>query len=798
MKISYNWLKEFIDINLPASELADILTNTGLEVEKINHIETVPGGLKGLVIGEVLEKDKHPNADKLSLAKVDVGKGEILNIVCGATNLENGQKVVVATVGTTIYPTNGKPFTINKAKIRGEESYGMICAEDEIGLGTSHEGIMVLDESLKVGSLLTEVFEIENDVVFEIGLTPNRTDAMSHIGVAKDILSALNAKGEEKKSLKQSQIKTVFNNVDLDFKIIVQNTNACPRYSGIVLIDIEVKESPNWLKNKLLAVDVKPINNVVDITNYVLKEFGQPLHAFDLSAVKENTVIVRNAKENEKFVSLDGKERTLNSNDLLICNPEEAMCMAGVFGGLHSGVKDTTKAIFLESAYFDSTTIRKTSTLHNLRTDAAQRYEKGADPDITIYALQRAVDLLVELANAKIASNIIDVYEHKIIAKEVVLNKDRLNTLSGHSFDSNTVKQILKDLDIEILNETDKDWKLKIPLYRADVTREADVIEEIMRIFGYNNIAIPKTVRSTLSFTNGLDVNLLKEKVAYTLNGLGYSEIMTNSITQSKYYENGKELVKLQNSMTKELDAMRSSLVPEALNVLKHNINRKSNDLKLFEFGNIYSPLSSQKEQLGIYLTGNMQIANWTYKPTKSSIFSLKGAVDALLQSLLGEINFKIEQQEQKLIYQIKKQEVATLFSLDKNTLKTFEIEQEVYVAIMNWQILKDLISLSKTKFKQLSKFPQVNRDLAIVVDESLKFEDLKRTISNLNNNILKSIELFDIFRDENKIGDNKKSYALSFTLQDEYKTLTDKEIDNFINKIIETIEKEFNATIRK
>lgn len=797
MKISYNWLKEYIDIDMPAEDLAEILTNTGLEVEKVNYIETIPGGLKGLVVGVVLEKAKHPNADRLSVAKVDVNSGEILNIVCGASNLEAGQKVVVATVGTTIYPTEGEPFTIKRAKLRGEESLGMICAEDEIGLGTSHEGIMVLDENIKIGTPLAKLYKIENDVVFEIGLTPNRSDAMSHLGVARDIVAALNATDGGNRKLKQPKIETVFNTIETDFKIEVKNTEKCPRYSGIVLKNITVNESPNWLKNKLLAVDVNPINNVVDITNYVLKELGQPLHAFDLAAVKNNTIVVRNAKEDGKFISLDGKERVLNTEDLMICNPKEAMCIAGVFGGAHSGVSNSTNAIFLESAYFNSTTIRKTSTTHDLRTDAAQRYEKGADADITIYALQRAVDLLVKYANATVSSSIFDEYPTEIKKSKVLFNLNHLNSLAGHNFEPKTVKNILADLDIEITAEKDSNLTLSIPLYRADVNREADVIEEIMRIFGYNNIAIPNTVHSTLSFTKGIDINILKEKVANTLNGLGFSEIMTNSITQSKYYEEGEALVHLQNSMTKELDSMRASLIPEALNVIRHNVNRKSGNLKFFEFGNVYSPERNQKEQLAIYLTGKETNENWINKAKDANIYQLKGVVDSLFNNL-GLQNISISQENQKLHYTAHNKEIAVLNEVNTTELNKFDLKQKVYVAVLNWETIYSLLNNKKTKFSQLSRFPQVNRDLAIVVDEELKFEDLKQKIYNQNNNFLKSIELFDIFRDENKIGKNKKSYALSFTLQDANKTLTDSEIDEFINNTILLIEKEFKATIRK
>lgn len=799
MKISYNWLKQYLALNQTPEELGVILTNTGLEVESIETFTSIKGGLQGLVVGEVLEKTKHPNADTLSLAKVKVSEESILPIVCGAQNLEVGQKVIVALCNATLYPTKGEPFTIKKSKIRGEESEGMICAEDEIGLGTSHEGIMVLDPSTPVGTLVSDLFEVENDFVIEIGLTPNRTDAMCHIGVARDIAAALHASdaSSEKISFPLANLKAEASK-NADFKVFVENSEACPRYAGVLIENIKIQESPAWLKNRLAAVGIRSINNVVDITNYVLKEMGQALHAFDASAIKGNTIIVKTLAQNTLFTTLDEVERKLNATDLMICNAQEPMCMAGVFGGLHSGVKATTTNIFLESAYFDSASIRRTSTSHNLRTDAAQRYEKGADPEMVLPALARACQLIEEIAGGKIASQIFDVYPNKIEAKKVDFRLSRLAKLAGTLIPSAKVENILVDLDFQIIKQNEDTWNLTIPLYRADVTREADVIEEVMRIYGFNNIAIPNAVKSTLSFQNGIDVHQLKEKVAHTLNGLGYAEMMTNSITQSKFYTEDSKLVSLQNSMTSELDSMRASLIPEALKVLQHNINRKNSNLKFYEFGHIYHEDHSQEEQLALFYTGDVQAASWNTAKKQSTFFHLKGSVEALLIAL------NIDNLETTIIsdteIEISKNNklLARLGKISMDQKKLFEINQEVFYGIIYWESVVKNVRKQKIRFKELPKFPEVSRDLAVILNEDVSFETIQTTIRKHSPKILKSIDLFDVFRNEDKIGANKKSYALNFRLQDSEKTLTDKEIDKVIEKIIVTLEQNFEASIRK
>jgi phenylalanyl-tRNA synthetase beta chain len=798
MKVSYNWLKQYLELNQSPEEMAEILTNTGLEVESVEAFSSVKGGLQGLIVGEVVEKQKHPNADKLSIAKVDVGGDKLLNIVCGAANLEQGQKVVVAGIDTTIYPTNGEPFTIKQAKLRGEPSEGMICAEDEIGLGTAHDGIMVLDKSVPKGKSVASLFDVENDFVFEIGLTPNRTDAMSHIGVARDIAAAINAKNNSEVKIQLPTLTPIASKVKSEFIVKVENSEACPRYSGLVINNISIKESPSWLKNRLLAVGVRPINNVVDITNYVLKEFGQALHAFDLKAITGNKIIVKTLEAGTLFKTLDGVERKLKAEDLMICNSTEPMCIAGVFGGAHSGVTNDTTSIFLESAYFDSAYIRKTSTSHDLRTDAAQRYEKGADPAITIDALLRAVELIADLAGGIVASPLFDIYPKEIKALKVEFRFEKLNKLAGVVFDKTVVKQILKDLDFEIKTENADNLMLIVPLYRADVTREADVIEEIMRIYGFNNIAIPSRVKSTLSFQQGINPHQLKEKIAHTLNGFGFSEIMTNSISQSKYYAKETDLVRLQNSMTSELDIMRASLLPEALNVLSHNINRKRSNLKLYEFGHIYKVNHKQEEKLAIYFTGTVLESNWIAKKELSSIFHLKGIVESLLSSL-GIVHSDLElTEDQYIVLSKNKKAVAKIWTIDEGELAKFDVKQEVYCAELNWDYLLKLVSKRTIRFEELSKFPEVSRDLAVILDESIKFDSIFKKIKSSSGAILKRVDLFDVFVSKEKIGEHKKSYALNFKLQDPNKTLTDKEIDKEINNIIKTLEQSFDATIRK
>ena len=803
MKISYNWLKDYIKLDLPAHEVEEILTNTGLEVEKVHDYISIKGGLEGLVVGFVTEKSKHPNADKLSLTKVDIGEEELLSIVCGAPNVAEGQKVVVATIGTTLYDEDGF-FKIKKSKIRGELSQGMICAEDEIGLGGSHEGIMILPKETKIGTPLNQLFKVEKDVIFEIGLTPNRSDAMGHIGVARDIAAALNVFNKEKISYSFPKF-TLPNKVKSDKKIevIVEDENLCPRYSSILIDNVEIKESPLWLQNKLESIGIKPINNVVDITNFVLKEYAQALHAFDAAEIKGNKVIVKRVKDKTKFICLDGVEIELNSEDLMICNSEEEMCIAGVFGGIKSGVKESTKTIFLESAYFNSTSIRKTSTRHKLQTDAASRFEKGADPEITIEALKRAATLICELANGEIVSDIQDFYPKKIEDFKVEFRYSRLNQIAGIEISKKIVKQILKDLEINIVEENEDKLSLEVPQYRADVQREIDVIEEILRIYGFNNIETPLSVHSTLSFGKNIDKNFLKNTISDNLNGFGFSEIMTNSISKSAYYNDTEKsnLVSLQNSMTTELDVMRNNLLYDGLEVLAYNINRKMPNLKFFEFGSVYNLDYSQDEKLAIFITGAAKEQNWKQKAEKSNFYHLLSIVKFILEKMKIK-DYKIEEKENSLYdycVQIIKNDklVSTLGLVDAKKLRKQEIKQEVFFAEMNWDIILKIYAKSNVKFNQISKFPEVSRDLALILDENIPFEQVKNVIFKSAKKYLTNIELFDIYRDKDKIGENKKSYAVNLKLLNKEKTLVDKEIDRIIAKIIRTLQNEINATIR-
>lgn len=805
MKISHNWLKQYLETDLSTTAIAEILTNTGLEVEGVEAFTSVPGGLAGLVVGRIDSCEKHPDADRLSVCKVDVGADALLDIVCGAPNVAAEQKVVVATVGAKLYPIEGEPFAIKKSKIRGAVSEGMLCAEDEIGLGAGHDGIMLLPSDTKVGVAVAELFEVENDTVYEIGLTPNRSDAMCHIGVARDMAAALNASGKDKVAITvPSIIEPAPSNV-LDIEVEIENQEACKRYSGVVLSNITVAPSPDWLRNRLLAIGIRPINNIVDITNYVLKEFGQPLHAFDYDKIQGKKVVVKTVTQGTPFVSLDGETRELSEQDLMICDAEKPMCIAGVFGGKDSGVRDTTTRIFLESAYFDSAFVRATSTRHGLRTEAATRYEKGADPHITLDALYRAVEWIEQLANGKVASSIIDVYPKEIPPNKVKLSLSRLNTLAGYTFSKEVVLSILKDLDINCTGEKEGVFDVEVPPYRADVLREADIIEEVLRIFGYNNIPVSKTVKSTLTFTEGKNIHDIREIAATRLNGLGYSEITTNSITKSAYYkeENRNSLVQLQNSMTAELDVMRASLVPDGMEVLAYNMNRKNKNLNLYEFGYTYQSDYSQNEVLALYQTGLQSDGNWTKKEEKGSFYGLKGCVAAIISALgigdnLTEATIDNDQFSYGIQLQRNGKAIVELGAVSTSLLGAFEIEQPVFCALFDWKSVVKMVKKKKVKYTAIPKFPKVERDVAIIVKEEVAFADMKKWIEKSGGKMLSDVQLFDVYRDKEKIGVGLKSCALSFSLSSMDKTLTDKEIDKIFNKIMRTLEQELHAIIRK
>lgn len=808
MTISYNWLSEYLPEKVDPEQLSTILTSIGLEVETLEKYEEVKGGLKGLVVGEIIECEKHPDADKLSITNVDIGTGESLQIVCGAPNVAKGQKVVVATVGSTIYPSNGEPMTMKKAKIRGAESFGMICAEDEIGLGASHAGIMVLPADTKIGSPAADYFKPNEDYIFEIGLTPNRMDAMSHLGVAKDVCAYLTYHNKKETSVQlpfKSDFKADSN--ELPITVVIENKDACQRYSGVSIKGVAVAESPAWLKQKLKSIGLRPINNIVDITNFILHETGQPLHAFDADTIKGNKVIVKNVTEGTPFVTLDEKERKLSAEDLIICNQSEPMCIAGVFGGLTSGVKNTTTNIFLESAWFSPISIRKTSFRHGLRTDAATRFEKGVDISNTVNVLKRAALLIKEIAGGKIASDIIDVYPAPKAKAEVIITYAYLKKLSGKHYPPANIKSILTSLGFELLKEDAVEMTYTVPYSKPDITIAADIVEEIMRIDGLDNVEIPAAITISPSVeTLGVDA-AYKEKIANYLIGEGFNEIFTNSITNSAYFTNEvlQTTVKMINNLSEELNVMRPSMMETGLESIAHNLNRKNVDLKFFEFGKTYATSGvgsySEKQHLSIYITGKKTTDSWKGKSDKADFYFAKAVFEKIIELAgvrLTEYTVSANTKFDSAIEaKIKKHDIATIGSIDKKTLTTFDIKQPVFYIDIDWEQLISLSKKAKIEYKEISKFPAVQRDLAIVVDKGLKYEQVEKATKNAQVSRLQSISLFDIFESE-KLGANKKSLAVNFVFLDEEKTMTDKDIDVMMSKIIAAYEKELQAEVRR
>lgn len=816
MKISYKWLKDYINIDIEPEKLAEILTDTGLEVASIEKFEALKGGLKGLVIGEVKTCEKHQNADSLSVTTVDVGDGKILPIVCGAPNVAAGQKVVVATVGTTLYTANGEDFKIKKSKIRGEVSEGMICAEDEIGLGKSHEGIMVLPENVQVGTEAKDFFETYEDTVIEIDITPNRADGVSHYGVARDIYAYFKTHSNENIEIKRpdiEQFKTENTNLDIDVEI--ENTEACPRYSGVTISGIEVKESPKWLKNRLQAIGLSPINNVVDITNYVLFEMGHPLHAFDADKISGNKVVVKTLDKDTEFQTLDSSTIKLHEKDLMICNTQEGMCIGGVFGGLESGVSENTTSIFLESAYFNPVYIRKTAKRHGYSTDASYRFERGVDPNNTLWSLKRAANLIKEVAGGEISSEIKDVYPQKIEYEKVTLRYSQVDRLIGHKIQHEKIKTILTALDFEIEKENDEKLTLKVPTYRVDVKREADVIEEILRIYGYNNIPIPSQVNSTLSYSPDVDENKLRNKTADYLSANGFNEAMSNSLTKVAYYQGletlpESKLVKILNPLSSDLDAMRQTLLFGGLEAVIRNINFKNADLKLFEFGFCYtndqnttdfSQKYTENHQLALFLTGNQNKVNWKSPEAKSDFFYTKSYCENILKSLNFEISqFKIKEIENEIFsygleYSFQNKVLMSFGSVSNKILSQFDIEQEVFYASFDWT--KTLQSLPKRPvFKELSKFQPVSRDLALLLDENVTFEQIKKLSFKTDKKLIRDVSIFDVYKGKG-IENGKKSYAINFTLMDDDKMLNDKKINKTMNKLMSNFKRNLNAEIR-
>jgi phenylalanyl-tRNA synthetase beta chain len=815
MNISYRWLKEYINLDFTPHEVAAFLTQIGLEVGSMEEVETIKGGLRGLVVGEVVTCTQHPDSDHLSKTTVNVG-GEILPIVCGAPNVAAGQKVVVAVVGTTLYDGDNE-FKIKKSKIRGEVSEGMICAEDEIGLGASHDGIMILDESAVPGTAASEYFKIESDFVLEVDLTPNRIDSASHIGIARDLAAYLKAKhdvGYHRPSVDAFKV----DNHTLEIPVEVLNTAACPRYSGVSLSGVTVAESPEWLKNKLKLIGLKPINNIVDVTNFVLFETGQPLHAFDAAEIKGGKVVVRTAVAGSKFVTLDGIEREMHADDLLICNDSEGMCIAGVFGGLHSGVKETTTSIFLESAWFDSVYIRKTARRHTLSTDASFRFERGTDPNGTIYALKRAAILIKEVAGGEISSEIVDIYPNPVADFKVDVTYANIKRLIGVDLGKEKIKQILEALEIRIEVETETGLSLLVPPYRVDVKRECDVIEEILRIYGYNNIELPTQVNSSLQYSVKPNPTKLRNLIAEMLTAQGFNEIWSNSLNKLAYYESNQvytidNTVKLFNPLSNDLGSMRQTLLYGGLESIAHNANRKNPDLRLYEFGNCYyyngcklqeNPVRNYREEehLALFITGDKEAANWSNPATKTTFFLLKTYSENILKRMgFSVLNLKVEGFSNDLIseglqYFINGKKLVELGTVSGKTLKAFGIENPVYFADYSMDVLFVELKNNKVVFAELPKYPEVRRDLALLLDKTIQFNQLREWAFRSERKLLQSVDLFDVYEGKG-VPEGKKSYAISYILRDDEKTLNDKQIEKIMQKLVSTYERELGAQLR-
>ena len=820
MNISYNWLKEYVDFNLSPEEVAEALTSVGLETGGVEEVQTIKGGLEGLVIGEVLTCEDHPNSDHLHITTVNLGDGEPTQIVCGAANVAAGQKVVVATLGTKLY-SGDDCFTIKKSKIRGVESTGMICAEDEIGIGTSHEGIIVLPAEAVPGTPAKDYYNIKSDYVLEVDITPNRADACSHYGVARDIYAYLVQNGVAATLKRPSVEEFKVENHDLDIKVEVENTEACPRYAGVTVKGVKVTESPEWLKDKLQLIGVRPINNVVDITNYIVHAFGQPLHCFDAAKIKGGEVIVKTMPEGTPFVTLDGVERKLSDRDLMICNKEEAMCIAGVFGGLDSGSTEETTDVFIESAYFNPTWVRKTARRHGLNTDASFRFERGIDPNITIYCLKLAAMMIKELAGGTISSEIKDIYPAPMEDFIVDLTYHKVNTLIGKVIPAETVKSIVASLEMKVLEETAEGLKLAVPPYRVDVQRDCDVIEDILRIYGYNNVEIPTTLKSSLTTKGEEDKsNKLQNLVAEQLVGCGFSEILNNSLTAAAYYEGlesypADKLVMLMNPLSNDLNCMRETLLFGGLESIAYNANRKNADLKFFEFGNCYyynaekrnpekvlAPYS-EDYHLGMWLTGKRVSNSWAHADEDSSVYELKAYVEDIfvrlgldMRSLIvGNLTDDIFSAALTINTRGGKR-LAVVGVVSRKQLKKFDIDNNVFFADLNWKELMKAIRSVKVSYKEISKFPAVRRDLALLLDKAVQFGEIEKIAYDTEKKLLKAVELFDVYEGKN-LEPGKKSYAVSFMLQDETQTLNDKQIDKIMSKLIKNLEDKLGAKLR-
>lgn len=820
MNISYKWLKEYVDFSLTPQQVADALTSEGLEVDSLEEVPAIRGGLKGIVVGEVLECDPHPDSDHMHVCSVNLGEKEPVQIVCGASNIAKGQKVMVATIGCVLYDGD-KEFKIKKSRLRGIDSYGMICAEDEIGVGKNHNGIIVLPQDTKPGTPAAEYYNLESDYVIEIDITPNRADACSHYGVARDLYAWLVRNGYETSIHRPSVDDFKIDNEDLNINIEVENSEACPRYCAITVKDCEVKESPEWLKTKLETIGLRSINNIVDITNYIMMAYGQPLHCFDADMIKGNKVVVRTMPEGTPFITLDGMEHKLSEKDLAICNAEEPMCIAGVFGGKGSGTYDTTKDVLFESAYFNPTWIRKSARRHGLSTDASFRFERGIDPNGQIYALKQAAMLAKELAGGKISMSIKDVRKEEAKDFIVDLDYEYAFNLMGKVIDKNIIKEIVTSLEMKILEDSDNGLKLAVPPYRVDVTRPCDVVEDILRIYGYNNVEIPTSINSTLTIEGEEDrSHKLRDLVSEQLVGYGFNEVMNNSLTKTSYYETLENLslnkaVKIMNPLSSDLGVMRQTLLFGGLENIKRNLNRKIEDLRFFEFGNCYhydaSKLSdnhmtaySEELHLGMWLAGKREHNSWIKENEKTSIYELKAHVENVFRRLgvqAQALNISENAESDLMSVTLKYtahngKDIAVLGIVKHGILQKLDISGDVFFADINWTNLMKLTRKNKVVYSKLSKFPPVSRDLALLVKSDVKFADIERIARSTEKKLLKSVELFDVYEGKN-IGEGMKSYAVNFILEDSEKTLTDERTDKVMKNIMNNLAREIGAQQR-
>ncbi|RDK85432.1 phenylalanine--tRNA ligase subunit beta [Marinirhabdus gelatinilytica] len=808
MKISYNWLKQFVNLDWDAEKTGELLTDLGLEIEGITPFTSIPGGLEGVVVGHVVSCEQHPNADRLKLTTVDLGNAEPVQIVCGAPNVAKDQKVPVATIGTTLYDDDGNPWKIKKGKIRGEVSMGMICAEDELGLGQSHDGIMVLDKNLKPGTPCSEIFEVENDTVFEIGLTPNRADAMSHWGVARDLRAGLLQQDISIEFITPSTSNFHIDNRTLKIDVAVEDTEKAPRYCGVTLSGLKVEASPAWLQNRLKAIGLAPINNVVDATNYVLHELGQPLHAFDAAKITDSKIEVKTLPAGTKFTTLDGVERELHEEDLMICDAEKPMCIAGVFGGEYSGVTESTTSIFLESAYFNPVSVRKTAKRHGLNTDASFRFERGIDPNSCEYALLRAAVLIQEITGGEITSEVTDIYPNKIEDHQVFLSFDNTTKLIGQEIPRETIKDILSSLEIKINNVTEAGLGMTIPAYRNDVTREADVIEEILRVYGYNNIDFSEKLNASIATNGKVEDYVVQQKVSMLLTALGFHEMLANSLTNPSYVQLSENLkedhnVTMLNPLSNELSAMRQSMLFGALEALSYNQNRKMPHVKFFEFGKTYHNYPNGREEhkhLSLLVSGNVTEESWATPQKPTTFFYLKGVVTSILERLGINETFEKQAKTDVLAEGISisknKKTLVELGILKKQVLKAFDVEAKTMYANFNWDAILEEISSESFHVTPIPKFPKVKRDFALLLDETVSFSALQDAAFATEKQLLKDVNLFDVYTGKN-LPQGKKSYAMSFTLLDERKTLTDKQIDKIMKKLQNRFETDFGAELR-